>query len=64
MKLLKELTLAGALTLASFITMPGAFAHEIKLGDLEIIHPLGAAVAHGGRCDGRLHGDPQHRQDR
>ena len=39
MKLLKELTLAGALTLASFITMPGAFAHEIKLGDLEIIHP-------------------------
>jgi copper(I)-binding protein len=39
MKLFKEIAFAGALTLASLLTMPVADAHEIKLGTLEIIHP-------------------------
>lgn len=53
MKLLKEIAFASALTLASFISMPDAFAHEIKIGDITISHPwsrqspMGADVSAG-----------------
>ena len=53
MKLFKEITFAVALTLASFATMPSAFAHEIKVGNLVISHPwsrqspMGADVSAG-----------------
>lgn len=53
MKLFKEIVFASALTLASLISMPGAFAHEIKIGDLTISHPwsrqspMGADVSAG-----------------
>ena len=53
MKLFKEITFAVALTLASFATMPSAFAHQIKLGNLVISHPwsrqspMGADVSAG-----------------
>ena len=39
MKLIKEIAFASALTLASFMAMPSAIAHEIKFGDLVIGHP-------------------------
>lgn len=39
MKLIKEIAFASALTLASLVAMPSAFAHEIKFGDLVISHP-------------------------
>lgn len=53
MKLLKEIIFASALTLASLIAMPDAFAHEIKIGNLVISHPwsrqspMGADVSAG-----------------
>ncbi|MBL8791136.1 MAG: copper chaperone PCu(A)C [Rhizobiales bacterium] len=53
MKLLKETLVACALTVAAFVTTPGASAHEIKVGDLVISHPwsrqspMGADVSAG-----------------
>jgi copper(I)-binding protein len=53
MKLIKEIAFASALTLASLMAMPSAFAHEIKFGDLVISHPwsrqspMGADVSAG-----------------
>lgn len=53
MKLFKEIAFASALTLASLMAMPSAFAHEIKVGDLTISHPwsrqspMGADVSAG-----------------
>lgn len=53
MKLIKEITFACALTLASLATMPDAVAHEIKIGNLVISHPwsrqspMGADVSAG-----------------
>jgi len=53
MKLFKEVAFALALTVASLATMPSAFAHEIKVGNLVISHPwsrkspMGADVSAG-----------------
>jgi periplasmic copper chaperone A len=53
MKLFKEIAFACVLTLAAFVTTPGAFAHEIKVGNLVISHPwsrqspMGADVSAG-----------------
>jgi copper(I)-binding protein len=67
MRLFKEIAFASALTLASFMAMPSAFAHEIKIGDLTISHPwsrqspMGADVSagfmkitNGGASDDKL----------
>ncbi len=67
MKLFKEIAFASALTLASLLSTPNAFAHEIKVGDLVISHPwsrqspMGADVSAGflkitntGTSDDRL----------
>jgi copper(I)-binding protein len=50
MKLLKEIAFASALTLASFISMPDAFAHEIKIGDITISHPWSRQSPMGLTC--------------
>lgn len=53
MKLFKEILFAAVLTAASIMTMPSAFAHQIKVGNLVISHPwsrkspMGADVSAG-----------------
>jgi len=67
MRLIKEITFAATLTLAAGFSIVTGHAHEVKIGDLEIIHPwsrqplpaakVGAGffvIANEGKTDDRL----------
>lgn len=67
MRLIKEIAFAATLTLAAGFSIVTGHAHEVKIGDLEIIHPwsrqplpaakVGAGffvIANEGRTDDRL----------
>ncbi|MBL8907554.1 MAG: copper chaperone PCu(A)C [Rhizobiales bacterium] len=67
MRLVKEFAIATALTIAAGLSIASGHAHEVKIGDLEIIHPwsrqplpaarVGAGffvIANEGKTDDRL----------
>lgn len=67
MRLIKEFTFAVSLTLAAGLSITSGHTHEVKIGDLEIIHPwsrqplpaarVGAGffvIANEGKTDDRL----------